>query len=412
MSKQPKTPRVYKPPYQRYRESDNLALASTSWAWWSVSPSGVKTYTVPWTNSSAKRLGEFRSMTDVVTPAYQVRQADGGIINSPMNQRIETTWGSDTGWAQHYSGQDGSSQHGESTGNWVITYLGAPSHLSTEGVPDSWLTEAATKVVGKLDQSSAQITTTLLKLRQNVGLLAGAGQRLGNYIRTFARGKNSSRSDAAANAWLEGRYGWRVFLREMQKYLDAIARGLNEVTRETARASVSGQIGTWTVSGSIGIGVGAMSHTTTTTATGRVRCGILHQHSEQTWRDIVGFRWSDIPYSAWDLIPYSFVLNWFLNIDVLLRTLSAVSVTRLAEWTVVETIHTTTRVHGQIPPVGSGWVVDRHPMGSEVRVTVERTRFPHVRNPGIVVKQGALSFLQDPRLLDTIALITQAVRRR
>jgi hypothetical protein len=401
----------YKPPYWRYREENTRSEASTSSAWWYVSPTGVTTYTAPWTKATAPAvLGEMRSMGDVVTPAFTAKKAAGGIVNSPMNQVIETTYGSDCGWKQ--SKLVGSTTYyGESTANWCIVGVGAPAHIGGFGIPDSWITEAATKVIAKLDESQLKITTNILKLKQNVALLGNVCQRLTQYINKFAYGSKGSKANVAATAWMEGRYGWRVFIRELEKILDAITRELAEVTRETARASVSGTIGELTVEGTIKAGVGEITCSTTTTATGRVRCGILHQDSVQTWADIVGLRLSDLPYSAWDLLPYSFVVNWFLNVDVLLRTLSATGVKRLAEWTIVETIHTTVRTHGILSPVAPGWTVTRQPVGFESRVTVERTRWPHVRNPGLVVKQSSFGFLEDLRILDTIALITQAATK-
>lgn len=408
----PRKPRVFKPPYWRYRELNSRSSTTTDWKWWTVSPTGVITYTVPLTKSTVgDRIGEFRSMGDVVTPSYQVTSADGGIVNSPMSQTIETTWGSDCGWYQKNTvSNPGSTYNGESTKDFVITAVGAPWHIMQPGVPDAWVTEAATKVISKLNASQVQITTNLLKLKSNVGLVAGAFQRLKSYIRKFSRGRSDPAGlvDAVATSWLEGRYGWRVFLREIDKYLQAIAQDLVEPTREVARASVSGSIGTWAETGYVGTGVGNIACTTTTTVAGAVRCGILHQDSVQNGADVFGFRLSDIPYSAWDLVPFSFVLNWAFNVDTLLKTLSAVGVTRLAQWTVLETTTTTVRTHSHLPPAGSGWTVVRPCTGSETRVTVERTRFPHVRNPGLVVKQSALAFLQDIRLVDTLALITKA----
>jgi hypothetical protein len=408
--------RGYKPPYRRLREQDNRMSTTTSWAWWNVNASGVTTYTTPWTSATAaNRVGDRQLMADTVTPAYQLIRAGGGIVNNPMHQSLEITSGGDCGFFTYKPGT--TTYFGEAKDNYVITGVGAPLHLGSAVVPQSWLTEAATKVKAKASSSAANVVVTSAKLRSTSSLLFGSACRRGKYIRQWAyggsrwKGSNYSRIDVAATAWLEGRYGWRVFLREMDKYIDVINDDIVKSVRETARSSIEDELDSWSSAGIVNAGGIIISCLTKTTVRGRVSCGMLFDAPQEDWRKTLGLRWSDIPYSAWDYIPFSFVVNWFLNVDSLLGSLRALSTKSLCEWTTVETTLTTVRSQSTMASLGSGWVVGRHPVGSGSRISRVRTRDPFMVSPGIVLKAGYASFLHDARWIDLFALLYNGARK-
>lgn len=423
-------PKVMKPPYPRHRERLTNFVSRSRWAWYNITvPQGVRTYTVPWTESNVDLSGGARKevMDDMVTPAYAEIRAKGGIVNSPMSRTTTVRSGSDAGWMFQYVFPT-VVYYGEADPNYFSGNAAAyPNHVIPAGPPaseyDNLLVEMVTQLRAKVNASTAQLAVSLGEMRETLSLLARPTQGLGRIIEQVARmgkSRNPTRNMSEVyhgleSLWLTGRYGWRPLMLDIEKFLEAYGESRWKLRDRVAVKRELPEISGPALQSKLDIGGGFyFSAEDRTTHARTLVMGNFHElaNPTRTMDDLLGLRLQDMPLAAWNLIPFSFVVDWFVNVSQVLGTLASYNTVNLADWFITEDRVKTVRQSGAgICP--TGWSVVRHTNCTLVREDVTLTRRPYLpRNPGLAFREGSVRrfFQGDLRNLDTLALLTTTFR--
>jgi len=402
---------------ERTRTRGGLSPVTVEWRWNSY-PS-----LSPWstfTRNNAK--GSLSSMTDHTTTNFHKLRRAGIIVNNTMRSLVEIRTGTDAGYKFTHSG--GST--GESSSDWMgqhlVGHLLFPSTLALELEADTAAHAAVVKPDVQGMVSVAELAKTLRMLTNPLkGLSDFISKRDLGKLRNYGGGVTgrsvgkrkltpSGARSAAEASWLEARYGWRPFLKEIESILNALKKPYSP--RLTARATrTRSSTLSSTTTGGLGGGFD-WPQTVTSVQNVTVRSGVIYEHVLSLEGDF-GFTWRDLPSAAWELIPYSFVVDWFINAGSFIEALTPKpGVTSLACWRKVEIETTTTRTTGTAT-APAGWVATRSPMGSHTYYTKSVTRVPSLYPPALTFKEGSLrSVLSDLRGLDALALFTSRLLKK
>lgn len=360
--------------------------------------------------------GTGRSMRDVVTPNFASRQKNGEIFNSPMSKTVEVYQTvNDGGYAaQNVTSVPGRIQYYLRDSYWS-TDAGVLPDYPTEEEIASLRIEVAAKALANV---SAPVWTGLVnlgELKETLAMMRRPLTGLVNLVKNFKRNRKSltlqSFGTAARASWMEGRYGWRPFLYDLDNLAQALLVPLvfdRETSRariqQTSRGSSVKDYEKWSIKGPV-----------TYEAERLITCraGVLYQYDlTMSAARRLGIRWEDIPAALFDLTPYSFVEEWFSNLGDLVRALTPkVGVNELARWNTLEVKRSTKATYGSGFSVVSGvpgWALTRSPAGShthEITYVVREPSLPCLRP---VIRSGAKHPFTDLRVLDMISMFTQS----
>lgn len=156
---------------------------------------------------------------------------------------------------------------------------------------------------------SLDALTTAIEARKTVDMVLHARRTAKDLIREALKGGKHT-AKAAADAWLQWRYGWEQLGRDVKNVYELILNPYQLVVE--GRAGVSIPYSTTTIeSGAWGPCVTSLTREITADNSYRANCiGILKGETLNAL--------ADPAISLWETIPYSFVIDWFVNVgDVL-----------------------------------------------------------------------------------------------
>lgn len=309
----------------------------------------VQTYTKfgrganTWTHyepRSTTFVPRFESMSDTLTPSYyeiirnklllpynpMIKVSE--IVESPAALTIRKDYISQV---RYYRGQP-----------YWYTNAYEYSHLSQapaannptnfEGYKKSVEDAAMNATLAALNGPIAQSLVTVGELGESIRLILGAKKRFLKLFRdlfmrrqhyskskkkyVWSRKKDYDRSvlDASADAYMEGRYGWRPLVGEIDSYIDAALRNLKPGFRVISRSRTFESREEVDVSD---ITVGGITYSRKQISEYEYRAKVsigytLNLDAIEEWFHRLGITsWKS---AVWELIPLSFVADMFVNI--------------------------------------------------------------------------------------------------
>lgn len=410
----------------RSRSLGGLRPIQVTYAWWTT---GEGAYDPTWISGTYdERIGSRTHMTDVVTPNFRKLLSEGRIINNAMSKTELSVTGGDPGWKFQRT-KSTSVDYGEWNGPWALAIFGVPAQPPTDSDLVELLTNLAnTKAHAGVTSPAVYGQVMIAEMRKTVAMLRNPLRGLTSFISNsrqwekykgrkprgstknrVARNRTTGESlrdgrNAAANCWLEARFGWRPFLMEMESILDTLRYG-DFGDRKTSRAKQE------RVVQSTQSYTGVHAHIETDFTENiksyyKVRSGIMYQFQNTPQSDF-GFRWSDVPISAWELIPFSFVVDWFVNVGDYIQALTPKSgVVYLAAWHTISIQHEVERHAGAARMQAPGWVTQRNPVGVDRAVYRTTIRSPNVPPPRLALELDITHALRNNRGWDALGLLT------
>lgn len=160
--------------------------------------------------------------------------------------------------------------------------------------------------IGKTRSMITGVAQRLLKLKRNIP----------RNIKRLARNRDWTLYYEALNLWLEGRYGWRTFMYDIEDLQKSYHNLNKQFVRSYGKYGDSLPIFDAS-SSSAGFYDGRGLRTTGVTHSGNVR---FSAHVVADFKS-ANFRGNPVV-TAWELVPYSFVVDWLLNIGTALEASS------------------------------------------------------------------------------------------
>jgi hypothetical protein len=216
--------------------------------------------------------------------------------------------------------------------------------------------------------------------------------------------------------WLIVRFGLRPLVADTLALMKMLNKAYDaNPVRLTQRGSSLASMG-WTASFELPYGLSTVGFTQSYTENIHVRAMQLWECKLTRARD-AGFSLSAVPEAAIDLVRFSFVVNWVVNLndffsamgsflDPGIKSVGGCYVLTEEQSSVWQA--TNTRITSGSPD----WQVTRQVQGHVMMSRTRKRRFVGLPSPKLVVRADALKFLNDPRLVDAIALLAQQLRGR
>jgi hypothetical protein len=182
-------------------------------------------------------------------------------------------------------------------------------------------------LAGELGKTIQMVVRPAKTLRNKVGSLIG---RLAKARKRTT--DSSSWKKAAADTWLEGTFGWKPLISDVQNGAIALARTVEKdvLLRHQFRCFGQHESPVLTTTGFAGpIGYDSSSPIyfhMDRRVTSRSQCILYGVWSTKlqspevaasaAWRlaTLSGLSWADVPPQVWELIPWSFVVDYFINV--------------------------------------------------------------------------------------------------
>lgn len=354
--KLPRIPITLRDPFPRFRTAGGYAYGTGTYSY-------VNRYTTPPTTGSQSvtnvRSGNYSQMSDVVTPGYKDRIANGAIVNNPMKRWFDTrspwngalTWQTNNKkWDYTFSG---------TVQSWVF---GDVSHLPSSK-ESACINAARVKANARINGADVMGLVSLAEMGKTVSMVAQAARDIAGMLRRIRQGKPPVSSSSvlgrnpgltnqaakfenqAANLWLQYSYGWIPTVTDLTGALIALYNlSIENKPRYTARGfGNDSEVLTSTTEFTTFSLTGKYQAKTTTTRELKARCAILYELTDIA-RDMNRFGILDLPGAVWELIPYSFVVDWFISIGEWIQAVTPkVGVNVLAESVTLEVIESTVR---------------------------------------------------------------------
>lgn len=274
------------------------------------------------------RLGSYTADT---TERFHARKASGELLPYKAYRRFDFHFESDVGYVSNETKVSCSG-----TPTWLLSradVISGPHLFTTEGVPvnreNLWenpfdLVDCEVLAIEALASIAPDLDalTSLLEAHKTVAMILQARKRAKRLISEALKGGKRT-AQAAAEAWLEWRYGWRILHYDMKAAEKALKEPIlpriitgssgESFTQSLVRTDLQGyngpertQVRTVNIAEDVSI---------------RVHAAVKVKHS--TLNVLM-----DVPTTAWELVPFSFVADWFVSVG---DCLAAWSVLRKAE---------------------------------------------------------------------------------
>lgn len=253
--------------------------------------------------------------------------------------------------------------------------------------------------------------TFLAELHKIVRMFRQAIPRLLSLIadigRALSRGELTSLSSNVLGHWLEGRYGWRILVFDIQD-INNLIRNFDKKQRTRVKER-TGFSRTHTVDdskplGGVFAGVRAVTDDITEYEI-NIRGSVIADFMPSRIR-------LNPVVTAWELVPFSFVLDWFVNVGQALEALSFLALSD--KYTAATGIHvkmTRTFGYSSVQPADSiHWENQFHTNVGEVSVT-EVTEYSERRNVAVSTLPPRRINLDGFKVMDLVALAVGSARR-
>lgn len=286
--------------------------------------------------AAANREGSSSTMKDTNHPRYSIRRRNGEILASDMSLIRSSRSYTSGSVIEGPVSQDGFLGKAGSTcthtGDMLASIEGTAQNLISGDVMSSDLSRmgqiALAKAYAKMNQSTLLSGEIIHDLDQTVRMLrrpfAGAVdllKRMHKYRRRINAKTYTQAVKAAADTWLEYRYGWKPLLLDCDAIIDLAVQKRSRDWRALVVRSSESQSFSQTVdfSNLTFSSVWKASGTLQRERVVKAHAGIMFRSVETTdfmseTNRILGTRPRDLAVTAWEIIPYSFVVDWFVNV--------------------------------------------------------------------------------------------------
>lgn len=318
------------------------ALSDSKYIATDINPNGSIGGSTQWT-SGRKSSGEFAVISDVVSPSFERKMADGEIIMNPLEISKQFRSCTQDSWLLGPAPSWGSRKF---EGNMVCEWSIPPSRPSWF---DSRVNDAKeytlVQAVAKMADPDALALVTLAEAKKTAKMMSRPfvamevllRRILTRRARLMDEGRNAV--DALAKAWLEYRLGWKPVLYDIEGIQKAYKHAESQkpvrlIARSSTTIDWKQTVVTKTVKPQTSLVTmrGEFQHQT------KVSSGVVYDVSEQTLADArneaFGLRLRDIPATVWELTPWSFILDRFIDVGSWLNAITPnPSVTLKGSWT-------------------------------------------------------------------------------
>lgn len=408
--------------YTRTRTRGQFGNVSVGTRFWTTPATPTTT-----TTTRANTLGRTEEFHDVTIPGAHRLMKQGTIINSPMKKLVIEYSGTGNGFRmRNPTAVPGQTQYYEADGDYAMVQLGPPSHglAFDPNLRDALIQEAATAALARVAAPSAELMVTAAEFKKTVDMLISPCRALSASVSRAVTRFNRKQKlpgnkriaeahDVLASVWLEGRYGWRPLMADIDNIKDAITRVYPP--RQTARATRTSRLETVRYEQQAFNGLlstSGMTRVTINETTVRAYCLYDWLASLLDSQAAFGLRVSDIPSAMWELVPYSFVVDWFVNTSAFIKALSPRGeIRRLAEgWVVTDSLYTVRNIPAMSYIGGTpGWVIDQHCNATHATLNLEQFRVPERLPVALQVKHEWSAWTKDLRAFDAFFLLSQAM---
>lgn len=343
-------------------------------------------------------------MTDIVTPRFAQRVANGDIILNPMTMSDIELDASGGSWGmQSSNAQDKYSF----TGNYLTAVFGPPQILSCTLPVSQMITYCQTKALASVRPTDFQGLVAAAEFRKTLRMLANPVSSLASlvdYVSRLRKGRKNLHidvingelrringrtfrvrwskapaggrfntvpkssivvpfGDAISGSVLAHNLGLKPLLSDIEQIFKEIPQA-HQLARGTFRCS-SSEDQTLSASGSIAESVFTHNGTLTTTHKVKVRTTIIAADTFNVLQDF-GLSFADVPEALWEVIPYSFLVDYVINVGDVLSAIRAQSTQNvLGSATVVSIESESNRVITGTTSSSAGWVVTSGMLGTQ-----------------------------------------------
>lgn len=370
-------------------------------------------------------VGNYIKTWDIVTPNFHSRKKKGEFIVNPYTNGRYNIFNSINGVAgrSNFLNPDGSRYSYSREGPQLTYMMGLtgdillPRALHDNSEVDRAADLASTACRAQLRGAETDILVLLAELKKTFSMLLNPLSNLYTLLERIERHRRQvayslSLAQFIASEWLRYRYGILPIMYDIEGIIKALekdktkgprhARGSEKLSREDVKPPLffrHGDIQT--------------DYQDTYTEEILIKCGLVNQASLKT-TDFLGLNLRSIPVAAWELIPFSFVVDWFMNVQVYISAMaSAPSGNEKGAWTTITRTQTATRA-----VIGSALfqnhafsTLTRGMSGTETHVYRVKDRVASVRPASLTSKINFSLFnFKDKRVLDMFGLIIQKLR--
>lgn len=371
---------------------------------------------VPGTAARVKTYVDSKTISDVVIEDFYHRREQGELFNNPLTlTRIKETFTTpDFSVAYGANKWSGYATPSNTIGS-ASGHCGPPT--GRDAMIATAKTYCATKALGKCSSEVTQGLVTLGELRETKAMLRSAAIHLLNMRKAFTTYvdllfdyRNSLPKQAGIvykhveNAWMQLRMGWRPLSGEIENTVNAWNHLESKVERQTFRDF---ERLTFTNSDTLLNRLTAnlfySNYKRTYTEQCDVRAGVLCQMKYGGVPDVWGV--TKLPQTIWELTTLSWCLDYFFNVADVIAAYTPDSLWRPeVRWVTVESVIVQEFIMTSVAPRYANQTVSCYP-SKLVKRTYSKVRTP---NPAIGFA-GRPTSLDDPELLDTIAVVRQKI---
>jgi hypothetical protein len=279
-------------------------------------------------------------MTDVVTPNFHERIAQGEIINNPLDASVITRTvvpsTVNLGW---YT--DSTRKHIATVDGTFVGIMGDLLEFTSES--NTIRDQAVTEAYSRANDQASSLLVTLGEYKETQTMLIHTLQRVVNLLYAMKRRKLKLlklNEYTPTGLWMEYRYGWRPLVSDVQGIIKAFKnRHVLRAERQTYRGYVAHtEFETDLIASPF-----STSHFNPIKRTCEVktqaRAGVLC--ALQELNDLEYWGITNLPGALWDLTRLSFVVDWFFNVgETIASWTPSLSSNCLASWVVVKQVTT------------------------------------------------------------------------
>lgn len=275
------------------------------------------------------------NMTDMVTPRFNQRLADGEVLNNPCSRTKTvvnyTGGGSYLGvYKPNSAYRNTVSGSGSITGFW-LAYWPCPILVPSLPAVGDEVRQAQIKALGAIDDAPYAVAEDIATIGQTLRFIRKPGLGLVDLSKRFKRARQGlstqykkgkrlrSLEASTASLWLEYRFAFLPLTRSIVTVIDSLERPDRRYDRiQTAHGTVEADK---TASDTYG---SSYKYSRSTKIERKIRAVVQYrvQPPLQEWRYKYGLRSKDIPELMWDLFPYSFMIDRVVAIGDSIRGLT------------------------------------------------------------------------------------------
>lgn len=367
---------------------------------------------------SGFRVGEYTTMSDVVTKRFRELQSSGAVVMTPSHRvtvrrtvdPISHGFGYDNGspsqwWS--YEGAPRTSWCLGLTSSSVLIPDGYLLHSASE--VNALVREVCTRVRSQRNRGSTNTWENLAEIDKTLALLRHPLSSWSKFRR-----KNSRIFDQIqdpANGYLVWRYGVSPLIKGVTDVMHAVKKAAESGSvsrRETTRSRVRSELSSATQFSLGNLRDGLFTGTLSQKETVEVRAMAIDT-IEMDFQYTYGLSVKDLLTLPYELVPYSFVADWFANTGDFLGALA--DMLYPSELGSCYTLEVSSSVTKQNFTASSDNVVFTFQSPELARVEENRkiiSRVPGLVDPGLVIKSD-FRFDSAARWGDSLALIAQQI---